>query len=570
MKFVPQGFNPANWNEIELLFKELETRKITSGKDLENWLKDQSELKRILDQAIEITYIIFSIDTRDKGAQEKLNHITQEIEPKSSPHWAHLKRLFLDSQFLNDLPKRYNLLIKMIKNSASLFRKQNITFFSRESELEQKYYQIKGSQKVLFEGKELTTPQISIYLEARDRNLRQKAYEALLDADQKNGKEIDEMFNELVRLRHQISVNAGFENYRDYRFRALGRFDYTPKDCFSFHHGCEKKVSPLLRQLNNERRRVLGVDLLRPWDTKVDFTDNNALRPFGNIEELIQGCSKIFNEIAPEFGQQFKSIRDMGFLDLESRQGKMPGGFHTAISFHRLPFIFLNLTGQDADLRMLLHEAGHAFHALASSNQPIQEYWLPPFDFCEVASMTMELFGNQFLDIFYNERDIHRSRYRHFYSIIEQLPWFSTIDAYEHWIYENPKLSVRERHAYWLKLKNRFDNGTDISGYENAYSHYWQRIPHLFGKPFYTIEYGIAQLAALGIWKRSLSNFSTALRDYRSALALGRSVPLPQLFKTAGVPFGFGADIIGPLVDFVRDKINEEKKALGFIEPSND
>jgi len=367
----------------------------------------------------------------------------------------------------------------------------------------------------------------------------------------------DGILDAMLKLRTQTARNAGFDNYRDYAFRRLGRFDYTPKDCEQFHAAVERHVMPVMRELQAERRAPLKLDRLRPWDLAVDPLNRPPLNPFARVEEMVSRTQKIFDRLDGELAGGFRQMQDLRLLDLDNRKGKAPGGYQDTLNEARLPFIFMNAVGLQRDVETILHEAGHAFHALATREEDLRAYRHAPIEFCEVASMSMELLGNRFIEEFYADGDAERARRVHLEGIVGVFPWIATVDAFQHWLYTHPNHTRKERKKAWLNLMDRFGGDVDWGGYEAARANLWHRQLHIFLHPFYYIEYGIAQLGALQVWANSKRDQVKALSDYKNALALGGSRPLPELFSAAGCKFEFSEKTIQPLAKMLREELKK-------------
>jgi oligoendopeptidase F len=393
------------------------------------------------------------------------------------------------------------------------------------------------------------------YLEEPDRALRQQAWELVADRRLQEAEKFEHMFDQLAGLREKIAANAAFANYREHAFRAMCRFDYTAEDCLRFHDAIEREVMPALRELQGERRRQLNLDKLRPWDLAVDPLNRPPLRPFERVDQMVAASHEIFRRLEPELARGFQSMNELRLLDLANRKGKAPGGYQSTLAEARLPFIFMNAVGVQRDVETILHEAGHAFHSLAARGEDLYAYRHAPIEFCEVASMSMELLGNEFLEAFYPAPEARRARRDHLEGIIEVFPWIATVDAFQHWIYTHPGHSRAERTAAWLALMDRFGGEVDWSGCEPARASLWHRQLHIFLHPFYYVEYGIAQLGALQVWANAKRDQAGALAAYRRALTLGGSRPLPELFSAAGCRFDFSAETVKPLVALVRQEL---------------
>jgi oligoendopeptidase F len=395
------------------------------------------------------------------------------------------------------------------------------------------------------------------YLEESDRPLRQEAWELVAKRRLQEADKFDDILDRQIKLRQQIARNAGFENYRDYAFRRLGRFDYTPEDCTRFHDAVEKEVMPVVRELQAQRRRQLKLETLRPWDLAVDPLNRPPLKPFAEVGEMVSRTQKIFNRLDNELGGGFQQMQDLRLLDLDNRKAKAPGGYQQTLAEARVPFIFMNAVGLQRDVETILHETGHALHALAARDDDLHAYRSAPIEFCEVASMSMELLGNEFIEEFYSTADANRARRVHLEGIVGIFPWIATVDTFQHWIYTHPNHTRAERAAAWVELMNRFGGDVDWSGYEAARANLWQKQLHVFIVPFYYIEYGIAQLGALQVWANSKRDKMKALDAYKKSLVLGGSRPLPELFQAAGCKFEFSAKTIQPIAKMLREELEK-------------
>jgi oligoendopeptidase F len=549
--YIPTEIDLGNWNDLEPIFKELHGRELGSEESLGAWLEDLGELQACLSEEGSRRYIAMTCHTEDPELEQAYLHFITEIEPKLKPWHDKLNRKYLESEARKELdPGPYFVFNRALENEVKLYREENVPLETEDDKLRQKYQKLCGAMTVQFLGEEKTLPQMKVYLEENDRELRQSAWEKIAERYLADREAIDSIFDEQIALRDRIAKNAGFENYRDFKHQSLGRFDYTPEDCLAFHNAVEKEIVPLNRNLAAQRKSDLGIDSLRPWDMEVDPQARPPLRPFKGGEQLAEGCARIFERIDPALGEQFAKMREMNLLDLESRKGKAPGGYQCGLDEIRYPFIFMNAAGTDRDVSTLLHEGGHAFHSFACRLEPLYDYREHvPIEFCEVASMGMELLAFPHLEEFYSEEEVERSRRKQIEDTLKVLAWIATIDAFQHWLYRNPKHTREERQAYWLELSDRFGVGIDWSGYEDAKQLSWHRQLHPFCVPLYYIEYGIAQLGALQLWLRASEDKEAAISDYRKALALGGSKALPELFSAAGLRFALDRETVAPLAE---------------------
>lgn len=555
---IPSQINLGDWSQIAPWFDSLQQRiqEIKTVADLEAWLLDWAELSAALDQESACRYIAMSCHTDSPEAEQAYLSFVETIEPQLKPRQFLLEKLFIAHPQCDQLPSpRYDVFIRDVNNHVELFREENVALETEEAKLGQQYQKLSGSLTVQFRGEEKTLVAMGRFLEEPDQALRQEAWESVAQRRLSEKEKFEEQFDALVALRQRIAKNAGFANYRDYAFRAKGRFDYTPDHCFDFHNAVATEVVPALRTLQAKRREQLGLTRLRPWDVAVDPLNRPALRPFEKVEDMVARTQRIFDQLDTELAAGFKAMQTSSLLDLANRKGKAPGGYQSTLSEARLPFIFMNAVGVQRDVETILHEAGHAFHALATRQDDLLAYRSAPIEFCEVASMSMELLGNEFIEEFYSADDGRRARRTHLEGIIGTLTWIATVDAFQHWIYTNPGHSRAERAAAWSQLMDRFAGDVDWAGFETVRSHLWHRQLHVFLYPFYYIEYGIAQLGALQVWANSKRNKSDALNAYKGALALGGSRPLPELFSAAGCKFQFDAATIRPLMKLVESEL---------------
>lgn len=557
-RFVPADIDLGNWDQLAPLFDKLDARapSCQSVKDLEDWLLDWNELSAALDEESSRRYIAMTCHTDSPEAEKAYLHFVEQIEPQLKPRQFKLDKVYLDHPFRAHLPQpRYQVFDRNTRVAVELFREENVALETEEARLGQQYQKLTGSLTVQFKGEEKTLVQMGRYLEEPDRALRNEAWELVANRRLQEVEKIESIFENQLKVRDQIAKNAGFVNYRDYTFRRLCRFDYTPADCEAFHMAVEHEVMPLLRELQAARRQQLGVEQLRPWDTAVDPLNRAPLRPFDGVDQMVARTQKIFDRIDAGLAGGFRQMRDHNLLDLANRKGKAPGGYQSTLAESRMPFIFMNAVGLQRDVETMLHEAGHAFHTLATREESIYAYRHAPIEFCEVASMSMELLGNEFLEEFYSDTDANRARRTHLEGIITIFAWIATIDAFQHWIYTHPGHTRAERTAAWVALMDRFGGSVDWTGHEQARANLWHRQLHIFLHPFYYIEYGIAQLGALQVWANSHKDKAGALAAYQAGLALGGSRPLPELFKAAGCQFEFNAGTFKPLVNLIRTEL---------------
>ena len=551
-RWLPGDAKFTTWDEIEPWYRSLLDRPIASTADLEGWLADLGELNGAVSQEGVKRYVAMTCQTDDPEREAAHLAFVRDIEPKLKPIQDRVRAKYLDSPHRAGLLKeRYGVFDRAQANRRELYREANIARETELAELDQQYQKIIGAMTVHFQGVERTPAQMAPFLEETDRALRRSAWEPVAARRLVDRDALDDLFDRMIALRQEIAREAGFPSFTEYAYRTRERFDYGVAEATAFQDAIAKVVVPLARKIQDGRRAALGVEALRPWDLSVDPLGRAPLRPFAEVDKLAAGSEAIFRDVDPELGAQFAFMRKNGLLDLANRKGKAPGGYQTTLDDDRLPFIFMNAVGVDGDVRTMLHEGGHAFHALASRGEPLAAYRESPIEFCEVASMSMELLGARNLGLFYAEPDADRSYRQLLEGIVTILPWIATVDAFQHWIYAHPAHSRQERRDAWVALLDRFGGDVDWSGYEDARASGWHRQLHIFLYPFYYIEYGIAQLGALQVWLNSLADKPAAVRRYRDALALGGARPLPELFEAAGARFAFDEASLTPLMDAI-------------------
>jgi oligoendopeptidase F len=558
--FVPQNLDLGDWPQIAPLFDQLERRAAgcKTVVELEKWLLDWSELNAALDEEASRRYIAMTCHTGNADAEKAYLHFVEHVEPQLKPRQFALEQVYVAHPQFNHLPKaRYQVFNRDVKNHVELFRAENVALETEEAKLCQQYQKLIGAQTVTFRGEEKTLVQMGRYLEEPDRALRQEAWKLVANRRLVDVDKCEEIFDELIQLRTQIAKNAGFENYRDFAHRQKCRFDYSPENCFQFHDAVEQEIMPAVREIQAERKRQLKLEKLRPWDLAVDPQNRAPLKPFAEVGEMVARTQKIFDHLDAELAAGFRQMQDLKLLDLDNRKGKAPGGYQSTLSEARVPFIFMNAIGLQRDVETILHEAGHAFHAQATRDEDLYAYRGAPIEFCEVASMSMELLGNEFLEEFYPTAEANRARKTHLEGIIGFFPWMATVDAFQHWIYTHAGHTRAERKTAYLQSMDRFGGEVDYSGCEAARAYSWQRQLHIFLHPFYYVEYGIAQLGALQVWANSKADKTKALADYKKSLALGGSRPLPELFSAAGCKFQFDAATIRPLIQLANTELKK-------------
>jgi oligoendopeptidase F len=561
--YLPADFILTDWSGLEPFFKELSDRPLHSKSALEKWLKDLSELEAFVSEDACWRQIKMTCDTTDKSLEDAFTYFCMEIQPKMQPYADALNKKLMACPFTSELDKsEYFTYLRSVKKSIELFRTENIPLQAELSVLQQQYGTIAGKMTIEMNGQEYTLQQASQFLENEDRAVREEAYKKIQERRLQDKDAMHDLYTTLIQKRHQVAVNAGFANYRDYKFAELGRFDYTKEDCFQFHEAVKLHVLPLIDKIYARKKQKLGLDILKPWDTEAEPAGTKPLRPFTDGKDLYEKSVACFEQLNPFFANCLRKMHELKHFDLESRKGKAPGGYNCPLAESGAPFIFMNAAGQMSDVTTMVHEGGHAIHSFLAHPLSLSAFKEYPMEIAEVASMSMELFTmNHWQSFFDNEADLNRAKEHQLERTITIFPWIAIIDKFQHWVYENPNHTIEERTQNWTAILKEFStNSIDYTGLDMYRAIGWQRQLHLFEVPFYYIEYGIAQLGAIGMWMQYQKNPTQALENYMNALALGGTKTLPELYETAGLKFDFSPNYVKTLMDFT----NEELERLFF------
>ncbi len=556
--FISTDMAINSWEDVKPYFENLAERALNNSHDLHQWLLDRSMLEAMLEEDMGWRYIRMTCDTTDKEREQRYLTFVSEIEPQIAPYHDLLNRKMAESAYLSILEKpEYHNYIRSVKEEIKIFREENIPLQTEIQTEQQKYAAISGAMTVTVDDKEQTLQQAANYYKSNDRAKRQQVYEQITKRRYQDAEDLEDLFDVLLKLRHQVAVNAGFANFRDYMFVAMGRFDYTVNDCEMFHQSVKNKVVPMVRELLLHRKEKLGLDKLRPWDTEVDLDGHQPLKPFADGKDLLNKTIQCFDHIDPFFKQVINTMIAQGHFDVESRIGKAPGGYNYPLPVNGYPFIFMNAASNTRDVETMVHEAGHAFHSVLTKDLELNAQKALTSEIAELASMSMELISSHSQNVFYTNPDDHkRARLEHLEGIIEVLPWVATVDKFQHWLYTNPGHTRAERGDAWLRISQEFSgNVVDWEGYEKFRPYSWHKQLHIFEVPFYYIEYGFAQLGAVGVWRNYLQNPTQTLQQYKEALSLGYTQSIPDIYKTAGVKFDFSENYIGELVAFVSEQM---------------
>ncbi len=558
--YLPDDLKITAWADIESFLIELDERKISNVQELKKWLKDVSEVEAVLEEDQAWRYIKMSINTSNQELRDAYTFFVSEIQPKLAPFSHRFDEKLVNSPFKNELGKDFEIPLKKAQKNIEVFCEENIPLISKLQNKAQEFGAINGAMEVEVNGENVTMQKASSLLKDTNSAFRKEVFEKIASVRLENADKLDNLFDSLIKDRHQLALNAGFQNYRDYMFAAMQRFDYAPEDCFEFHKSVEEEIVPLIEQLAVIRKEKLGVESLKPYDLAVDPENLPPLKPFEGGKQLVEKTVNAFNRLDPYFGECISTMNKMGHLDLESKKGKAPGGYNYPLYEIGVPFIFMNAVGTVRDLVTMVHEGGHAIHSFLSRELPLTSFKSLTSEVAELASMSMELISlDKWDEFFEDEKELKRAQIEHLEDVLQTLPWIALIDKFQHWIYENPEHTATERKAKWLEFHKRLSPKTvSWEGYEEQREIMWQKQLHLFEVPFYYIEYGMAQLGAIAIYRNYKKDPKKAISNYKNALALGYTKPIGEIYAEANIEFNFSKPYIKELVSFIQ---NELKRA---------
>ena len=544
---------------LKQCFKFVLNQNVETAMGLELWLLNLDEIMDIVSERLDRDYCEFQCHNNDEIIKQRFEYDQEKVSPIVKKYEAKFNKFFYENPFRKELSSKYDILVKKKVNAIELFREENILLEIEEDKIATEYYTITGAMSVLWKGEEKTLPQMAVYMKDCDRNIREKAWKLVQSRRLQDAKKLDEIMDKLVEIRNKKAINANTKNYRDYMFKSLERFDYTPEDCFTFHEAVLKYVVPISVKIQKKHMKNLKLTSYRPWDMEAVPKGEKPLKPYENIDELINGVINIFGKTDSFFMETLKAMKESGTLDLESRKSKSPGGFCTYYPVSKMPYIFMNSAKSHSDLVTLTHEGGHSVHSMLCSEMKIADYREVPSESAELASMSMELICMDKWDEFYkNEEDLKRAKREQLEDIIKFLPWGITVDRFQHWIYLNPESSDKERNSKFAEIAKQFVYSfVDFTGYEENLKHIWKAQLHIYEVPFYYIEYAIAQLGALQVWRQYKLNPKNAIENYKKALSLGCSVPLREVYKVAGISFDFSEKIIKELMEFTWNELEK-------------
>ena len=558
-KFVPEDLVINSWNKIKSLFDNLDDREINSVLELEEWMLDQSELSAVLEEDMAWRYIKMNIDTTNKELGDRFSFWIKEISPNIAPYSHKLNLKLVNSPYLKKLDQeKYRIYLRSVKKQIEIYREENIPLFTTMEEKQQEYGAISAKMSIEVNGVEITMQKAAQLLKSTDRDTREEIYNKISSRRLQDEKVLDNLYDELIILRQKIAKNSGFDNYRDYMFAAMGRFDYKPKDCYDFHDAIAQEIVPIINSFEQRRKDKLGNESYKPWDTSVDVDGLPPLKPFKGGAELTNLSIECFSRLRPYFGECLATMKAMKHLDLESKNGKAPGGFMYPLYEIGVPFIYMNSVGSQRDLVTMVHEGGHAVHSFLSRDLSLTEFKSTPSEVAELASMAMELLSMDHWNVFYTDAsDLKRAKLEQLEKALETLPWVASIDKFQHWIYTN-KHTAQQRKEKWLEISAELGNQIiDWKGNENMHANLWQKQLHLYEVPFYYIEYGMAQLGAIAMWRSYKELGEEGLDNYMKALKLGYTKSIGEIYESAGIKFDFSAKYVKELANFIKEELEK-------------
>ena len=560
--FLPEDFRVTIWDSLEVFYQNLLDSELNSLLDLEALLNDRNELEAVLEEDFAWRYIKMNCHTENETFKQRFADFIENIQPKLAVWGDKLNKKIVQNKFFKELPDNPYLTFKRsLEVSVKIFREANVPIFTEIETLSQKFGEINGAMTIEYKGEELTMQAAAQMLESENRNERETVYQLMTERRLDDQEALDDVLDALVSKRHQVALNAGFDNFRDYQFAALGRFDYTAEDCKKWHDVVAEHIVPLVKIIDNQRRENLELDNLKPWDMSVEPTGAPALKPFSDGADLLKKTKSGFKKLDPSFAEFLETMEGLGHFDLESRKNKAPGGFNYPLYEIGAPFIFMNAVGTQRDLETMVHEGGHAIHSFLSKDLSLNEFKSTPAEVAELASMTMELISMDIWDEFYADADpLHRAKQQKIEDSIVTLPWVAIVDKFQHWLYENPKHTRAERRAQWLEIHNTLSSGVvDFTNFENALANAWQKQMHIFEVPFYYVEYGFAQMGAISMWKNWEIDRDKALKGYQDFMKLGYTKTIPEIYEAAGIKFDFSDEYVEALADFMQLKLNQNR-----------
>ncbi len=565
--YLPATLNFTTFNDVKSFYDELQNRTLSSVTDLQQWMADRSELECFVQEHSGWLYIHMTCDATNTKHSDAFNYFVNEIDPLIAPYNNAFNVKLTQSTYLAQLPAdKYAILLRSTLMAIKLFREENISLNAEIQTLQNNYGNLTSQMSIEHEGKEITLQQAATYFKNNNRTVRETIYNKVNMRRLQDKSTLDELYTQLITLRHQVAQNAGYANYRDYKFDELNRFDYNLQDVQDMHASVAKYIKPIVEQFDVERKNELGYASLQPWDMDVNTQGLPAPKPFATGEELVNKTIECFSKIDAQFAECITIMRDLKYLDVESRKGKAPGGYNYPLYESNIPFIFMNAVGTMRDVETMVHEGGHAIHSILSAKLDLVDFKNLPSEVAELASMSMELIAMEHLETFIPDKnELKRIKIEQLQLCLQTLTWVCTIDKFQHWIYTHPTHTLEERTIQWIAVFEEFntskieynvqEGATTVAQKLTYKQNAWQKQLHLYEVPFYYIEYGMAQLGAIAMWRQYKQNSTQCIANYKAALSLGYTVSIPEIYKTAGIQFNFSSAWINELASFVNAEL---------------
>jgi oligoendopeptidase F len=557
--------DPLDWNTVQPHVEQLLDADL-QPESVQRWLQQWSDLSAVIYEANAQIQREITENTADAEAEQRFLTFVEKILPQVRVADQALRdKLLRVEGYVPSAETRE--MVRRFRAEASIYRDENVPLLSELMVLENEYGKITGALTIDWDGETETLPKARQRQHSLDRSERERAWRLEMVAYASVREELNNLYLKMLPLRRQLARNAGLADYRAYRWLEFCRFDYTPQDCQTFHDAIEQAFVPLANKITAELGAMLGLESVRPWDIEVD-PYGEPLKPFEDVSELVAGARRIFEQVDPVLASHFAGMQE-GFLDLASRPNKAPGGYCESFPVSGKPYIFMNAVGMHDDVSTLLHEGGHAFHFMESRRHSLLWNHGAPMEFSEVASMSMELLSAPYLEAskggFYSARDAQRARASELRITTRFLPYMAVVDAFQHWVYVDAPEDVTpaDLDATWSRLWDRFMPGLDFTGLQAVKETGWHRKLHIFQAPFYYVEYGLAQLGALQVWRNALRDQKQAVADYRAALATGNTRSLSELFQIAGASFAFDRGTVGELAALIEAQLAPSAETPG-------
>lgn len=554
MKFNEYKYEHLDLEKIKKEFSEL----IESFEKAENVERQITAFDKIikLRNHIEtmqtLVSVRHSIDTNNEF-YDKENEYMDEISPILFGFTNDFYKALVNSKFKDELIQKYGkFLFDLAENTLKTFSPEIIPDAQEENRLSSKYSKLIASAKIDFDGKELNLSQMVPYTQSKDRNIRIEAAKKVAQFFAENQDEFDNIYDSLVKVRTRMAQKMGYKNFVEFGYKQLSRLEYDAKMVEGYRKQVLENIVPLHTELRERQGKRLGVDKLKFYDEAIKFNSGNA-DPHGSPEWILNNGKTMYKELSKETDEFFTFMTENNLLDLLSKKGKMSGGYCTYIPEHKAPFIFANFNGTSHDIDVLTHEAGHAFQVYQSRRFEVPEYLWPSYEACEIHSMSMEFLTWPWMDLFF-ENDTDKYKFIHLSEALLFIPYGVTVDEFQHWVYENPEVTPKERREKWIEIEKKYLPTRDYGEVEELKNGiFWFRQGHIFSSPFYYIDYTLAQVCAFQFWIKSRENREKAWQDYLNLCKLGGSKPFFELMKSANLknPFEEGT------LAFVIPKIKE-------------